>query len=256
MNPWAAQRRLTILLILGAVVLLVIAGISFKVFYTAPSCFDTKQNQDEEGIDCGGSCPYRCTAQEVAPTVLFTQTLRNSTGRTDIIASIENKNIDVAAKNVPYSVKLYSSTQNLIKEVRGILDLPPRATVPVFIPGVVSNGQVVAHAFLEIPDSAPQWFAVMNDPRVVPKASPPTLGGTPSAPRIEAVLTNQSLTTNLLNVHAVVIVHDVTGNIIAASETVLPSIPAQGRATALFTWNEAFPGVASLIEVVPVVLLP
>lgn len=253
---WAARRRLVILSILGAAIAILLAIVSTTIFYKAPSCVDGVQNQGEDGIDCGGPCAYLCTALEQPPTVLFTKVLTaNSPGRTDIVASIENKNIDAAAKNVPYTVSLYDADHALIQNISGALDLPPGATVTVFIPGVVSGKQTVASAFLDIAPSAPQWFTMTADPRIVPTVSSVTQSGSTSAPRVEAVLANGSVTP-LENVRVLVLVHDVRGDVIAASSTVVPAIPAQGTATAVFTWNNAFPGTPVLIEVAPIIPLP
>ncbi len=252
---WAARRRLIVLSILGAAIAIVLAIIFTTVFYKAPSCVDGVQNQKEEGIDCGGSCAYLCAALEQPPTVLFTKALTNNAGRTDIVASIENKNATAAAKNVPYRVTLYGADQVLVQEVSGTLDLPPGATETVFIPGVTSGKQAVASAFLDIAPSAPQWFTMTTDPRVVPSVSNVTQSGTPGAPRIEAVLANGSAAA-LENVQVIVLVRDTRNDVIAASKTIVPTIPAQGTAKAIFTWNGAFSGVPASIEVTPIIPLP
>jgi hypothetical protein len=252
---WAARRRLIILSIFGVAVAVVLAIIFTTVFYKTPSCVDGVRNQSEEGIDCGGSCAYLCTALLQPPTVLFTKVFTNTAGRTDIVASIVNKNTAAAAKNIPYSVTLYDADHILVQEVSGALDLPPGATETVFIPGIVSGKQAVATAFLDIAPSAPQWFTMTTDPRVIPSVSNVTQGGTPSAPRIEAILANGSATA-LENVQVVVLVRDTRNDVIAASKTLVPTIPAQGTATAIFTWNGAFSGTTASIEVAPIIPLP
>jgi hypothetical protein len=261
---WAAQRRFFIILIIGGVVTAFLMIMSISIFYKSPSCTDNTQNQDEEGIDCGGSCSYLCTAQEEPPTVLFTKLLTNSAGRTDIIASINNKNSGAASKNVPYRVKLYNVDHLLIQEVSGMLDLPPGATVPVFIPGVVpasklpqgsSNKQTIASAFLSIDPTSLSWFSMAGNSRILPKVSNSILNGTTTRPRIEAILQNLTVTT-LTNVKVIVLVHDSRGEIIAASSTVVPTILGQGQATATFTWNSPFLSTPSLIEIVPIIPLP
>lgn len=252
---WAARRRFTILSIIGAVVVVALVIIFSSVFYKAPSCTDGIQNQGEEGVDCGGPCPYLCTALEQAPTVLFTKVLTNAAGRTDIIASVENKNITVAAENVSYHVALYSADHTPLQEISGTLDLPPGATVPVFLPGVVSGNQAVATAFLTIDSSSLRWFTMTKDTRVIPGVSSVTQGGSPDMPRIAAVLANGDIKP-LTNVQAIVVVRDANNDVIAASQTVLPLIPPQGTATAIFTWNNAFSGVPTTIQVTPLIPLP
>jgi hypothetical protein len=252
---WAARRRFIILLIVGAIAVAFLAVVSIATFYKAPSCTDGVQNQAETGIDCGGPCPYLCVAEQQPPTVLFTKALSNGIGRTDVIASVENKNATAAAKNVPYRVTLYGSDQALIQEVTGTLDLPPGATIPVYIPGIDLGKQTAVRAFFSIAASAPKWFTLGANARSVPLVSNTKQSGTISAPRIEAILTNPTVTP-FGNVQTIVIVHDKNGDVIAASQTVVSSIPAQGEATATFTWNSAFLDVPASIEVVPIIPLP
>jgi len=251
---WAAGRRFIILLIIGAVVVAFLAVVSVATFYKAPSCSDNKQNQDETGIDCGGSCAYLCTEQKQPPTVLFTKAIQNGDGRVDVIAKVENKNADAAAKNVRYKITLYGPDQSLIQEMTGTLDLPPSMSVPVFVPNIPSGKQTVVNAFLDIDESSLQWFYISSDTRVVPTISNIKQIGTISEPRIEAVLTNTSVSI-LSNVKAVVLVRNDKGDVIAASSTIILTIPAQGQATATFTWNNEFPDVPASIEVIPIVPL-
>lgn len=244
-----------ILLIVGAVVVAFLTVVSIATFYRAPSCTDNTRNQGEAGIDCGGPCPYLCTAQVQPPTVLFTKAIQNNEGRTDVIASIENKNAGAAARNVPYRLTLYGARQTLIQQVTGTLDLPPGATVPLYVPGIVSGKQTVTSAFLDIAATSPRWFIMTDDPRVVPSVSNIALGGVGLMPRIDATLTNPSIIP-LANIRVIVLVHSITGDVIGASQTIVPSLPGQGRATATFTWNAPFSSPPTSIEVVPVIPLP
>ncbi|MFA5942771.1 MAG: hypothetical protein WC798_03830 [Candidatus Paceibacterota bacterium] len=251
---WAARRRFIILLIIGAVAVAFLAIVLIATFYKTPSCTDGVQNQGEAGVDCGGSCAYLCTAQVEPPVVLFTKALDTGTGRTDVVAMVENKNKNAAARKVPYSITLYGEGQVFLQEVTGTLDLPPGVRVPLFVPGVVSGRQEVTGAFLDIAADAPRWFAVAGDSRVLPVVSDTTRSGSLGAPRIDAVLMNPSARA-LSNVHVIVLVRNARKEVIAASETIVPSIPADGRATALFTWNRAFASLPTLIEVFPVIPL-
>ena len=252
---WAARRRLVILIIIGAIVIAFLAVVLIAALYKTPSCTDGIHNQDEAGIDCGGSCNYLCVADVQPPTVLFTKALQNSSGRVDVVAVIENKNKNAAAKNVPYRITLYGSDQTIIQEANGIIDLPPSTRVPVYIPGITSVGREIANVFLDIAASAPQWFSVSGDSRIVPIVLNTKIGGTPDAPRIEAVLANSSATT-LSNIPVIVLVLNAKKDVIAASKTIVPAISVQGQATALFTWNEAFDEEIVSIEAMPVIPLP
>lgn len=250
--PWAARRRFLILLIIGAVVAAFLSVVLIATVSKAPSCTDGIQNQNEAGIDCGSPCAYLCTAQNQPPTVLYTKALEYGGGRTDVIASIENKNTTAAAKNVPYRITLYGKGQVLIQEVTGTVDLPPGVSVPVYVPQIFSGKQTVTGAFLNVATSSLQWFSMTPNQRSVPLVSNTTQSGTLSGPRIQAILKNPTAAP-LKNVKTIVIVRNKNGDVIAASQTVVPSIPAQGQATATFTWNRAFIETPAAIEIVPII---
>jgi len=93
-----------------------------------------------------------------------------------------------------------------------------------------------------------------SDLRTVPVVGNVAFGGTATEPRVSAVLSNASGAT-LTDVQVVAMVRDRQGDVIAASQTIVPAIPAQGQATALFTWNGAFAGVPVSIGVMPIIPL-
>ena len=253
---WAARRRFLILLILGAIIVALVAILSVATLYKTPSCTDGVQNQGEAGIDCGGPCPYLCVELQQPPTVLFTKAFTDkTTGRTVVVASIENKNNSAAAKNVPYRVIVYGTNQTLIQSISGTLDLPPRATATVFIPGILSGKQAVVSAFFDMDTTAIKWFTMTSDPRIIPGVSNTISDGTADAPRIEAILVNGT-TATLTNVQVVVLVRNANKAVIAASQTIVPVIRPQSSASAICTWNSAFSDVPASIEVVPVIPLP
>lgn len=251
---WAVRRRLIVFTILGGVAAAFVAVILIAALYETPSCTDGKQNQDETGVDCGGACQFLCTAALEPPTVLFTAALSPVPGRADIVALVENKNETSGAQAVPYRIDLYGTDRTLLSSVPGTLDLPPGAVMPVFVPNVPIGKQTIATAFLEIDPEVPQWFTLPRDPRTVPTVSSVVRGGTIDAPRVDAALTNPS-TDELRGVKVVVLVYDAGGQVVGASQTVVPSIPPQGSARATFTWNSAFSASPASVRVLPVVPL-
>ena len=246
---WANRRRLIIYVIIATVLIIPLSGLLFAVFYHVPSCSDKRQNQEEEGIDCGGTCAYLCTEMQFAPTVLFAKPLPGLSGRTDVVALIENKNSAAAAKDVPYVLSLYDADGATAGKATGTIDLPPGASVPVYITGATSGSQVVSTAFLTIDASQIRWYSA-RDVRRLPEVSNTTLRGTIDAPRIETTLTN-STEKVVTDITVIAIVFNVDGNVIAASRTFVSGIRPGGQATATFTWNTAFPGTPTAMHIFP-----
>lgn len=258
---WAARRRFLILLTIGAIVVAFLSIVLISSIYKTPSCSDSVQNQEENGIDCGGPCEYLCASEVQPPIILFTKVIDNGEGRIDVIAMVENKNVGAAAKNIPYSITLYDNNQLFIQKIEGTFDLPPNAIEPIYISGVASDlsgqagEQKVTRAFLEIDSSAPKWFEMTVDSRVIPKVLSAVQSDTSSAPRVEAVLSNPS-SFPLSDIKVVALVYDTNKDVIAVSKTVIPIISALGQSVATFTWNSAFDGTLDSIKVIPIIPLP
>lgn len=250
---WALRRRLIIIGLVAAVLAAGLTAFFFTTIHQAPSCTDQKQNQGEEGIDCGGPCSYLCSESQAAPSVRFVRPVSPSPGRTDVIAYVDNPNSGSAAKDVPFTIELYDSANVVIAKKDGTMDLPPSATVPVFVPNLFSGSQTVARAFLTFDIPEHLWYRY-QDARIVPTVTDVQLADG-DAPRVTAVAHNPSAQT-LGTTAFIATIFDGEGNAMAASRTVAVSIPPQGTAPLVFTWPSPFPSAASRIEVVPVVPLP
>jgi len=248
---WAEKRRFYI--IGGAVLmgLTLLLGVVFAVIYKVPSCADGKQNQDESGIDCGGSCQYLCSAAVEVPRVTFARAITTN-GRTDVIAYVENRNRTAEAKDASYTVEVFDEEGTLLGTRKGMLDLPARTTVPVFVPGIAPGTSFAPRAFITF-DGDMKWRNVRDD---VPALSVGNASLVPGDhPRVIATLSNPS-STAVYDQEVVATVYGLEGLAIAASRTVVRSIDPSGSKEAVFTWLEPFPSEATRVEVRAVPELP
>ena len=111
-----ARRRKTIYLGTIAIVFMIIAGWVFVAYFNKPpTCSDNKQNQGELGVDCGGPCLLLCPAQYAPLNVLWSRFSKVSDGDYNVLAYIENPNLNASSYNLNYVFKLYDS--------RGILQI-------------------------------------------------------------------------------------------------------------------------------------
>jgi hypothetical protein len=245
---WAMKRRLLILAVIATVVLIGVLTTAYFTVYEAPSCTDGKQNQSEEGSDCGGPCPYLCAVSQIPPSVRFARALSPFPGRTDVIAYIDNSNPTSAARNVHYTIELYSDRNTVVARSEGVTDIPAGDTVPIYMPNFFSGSEVVARTFVSFNENDIQWFKVSTQP-IKPTVSNIVLTQEES-PRVTAQVFNPS-PTPMKNVRLVATVFDVQGNALAASATVAPLVPPQGASPIIFTWPAPFGGIVSRVEVVP-----
>lgn len=248
---WAHKREWTVIAVLAAFAIAVLAIISFAVFYHTPTCTDGKQDGDETGVDCGGSCSTVCSAQAQPASVRFARVLTQS-GRQDLIAYIDNPNTNAYAKRADLLIDVYRQDGHML-EKHAYIPLLANSATPLFIPGIANEG--VQQAFVSFVSGSPMWTKGTGGSETMPKASNVSVSGAPDAPRVTATVTNPTAYPQN-NVPFIASVFDASGTILAASQTVVPTIPAQGSAQVVFTWNEAFRAPYSRVDIVPVLALP
>ncbi len=244
---WARKRRLTVILILAATVLAIIAIAAFAIFYHTPTCTDHTQDQGETGIDCGGPCTTLCTNEASAATVRFVRTLAQS-GRTDAIAYVDNPNRTAFATNAAMTLEAYA-TDGTVARTHLQVDMAPGATVPVFVPGILPAGLEVRQAFLSFDDGSPLWMRALGA-APLPLVSDITTRTLDTAPRITAILANQTAHP-VYNTTVTATVFGADGTVIAASQTLVPTLPAQGTAPLIFTWSEPFTAPVVRVDIIP-----
>ncbi|HRH55824.1 MAG TPA: hypothetical protein PK609_03095 [Candidatus Paceibacterota bacterium] len=243
---WAQKRRFHIIGGAALIVVTLLAGVIIAVVYEAPSCSDRKQNQDESGVDCGGSCAYLCRAEIESPRIVFARAITAPNGRTDVIAYVENRNQDAESKNAPYTAEIFDAQGRLLGTRQGTIDLPARSVVPVYVPNIGMQG---ARAFVTISEES-MWRLPRDTREPLFPGTPEILAG--EQPRIRAVIENRDVVPSYDRT-VIATVFDSAGNAIAASRTVLRQVPAQGTAEAVFTWNDPFiDAVRAEVRVVPV----
>lgn len=242
---WATRRRRMVIAILAAAGVAALAILLIAVFYRVPSCTDGRSNGDETGVDCGGSCTRICSIDARPAEVSFSRALTQS-GRTDVIAYVRNPNRDAAASNADLSIELYSA-DGLLVTARTSMYLPPASVVPLFVPGVLDQAYDVQQVFATVDSTA--WVRAEEMPAQLQVGDVITRDQA-TRPRITAVVSNPEPRV-AYDVPVVVTVFDAEGNAIAASRTVIDSIPGQGSAPIVFTWNEPWPGIAARVEVMP-----
>lgn len=85
--------------------------IIFLIFYLSrpplpASCFDSKKNQVEEDVDCGGPCPP-CELKTAQPLEIYPVQFLAYSDSIDIIGIVKNPNSNLALKKLKYYFEIY-----------------------------------------------------------------------------------------------------------------------------------------------------
>lgn len=245
---WAAKRRtIYALSILGAFALIGTI-VYFTKYYNPPSCFDKIQNQDEEGVDCGGMCDVVCAQAITQPVVLWARTFQVARGVYSAVAYIENPNVGLGTPEAVYHFKLYDAENILVSEVFGRAFISPNEKFAVIEPRISTGQRVPARAFFEFL-SYSSWIKEPKDrPLMVVRGEKASNAKT--SPRVDAILQNGTIF-DIPDVDITAIVYDKNENAIAASATLVEVLPKDSSLNLVFTWPMPFRTDPARIEIIP-----
>ncbi len=248
MLSWSRRHQILYALIVGGVLLAPVIFFGIRWHLTQPeTCFDGKQNQDEMGVDCGGSCPLACPF-EVAPYSLqWSRVVKVGKGRYHVVAYFENSNKSIFARDIPYVVTLYDERNMIIAKQRGTFTLPPQPIVAVVHTNITTGAATPTKAVFTYarPTRWFQWFDAYHLPTVREE----TIVDQQRRPRAEATLENP-FPDPLTDIEAVGLIYDRTGSLVAASKTVVDRLDPRQRKRIVFRWPEPWEGEGVRLEVV------
>jgi len=247
---WASRRKSIYTGVLALVVLLFLSIPLYSYLSRTPTCIDGKQNGDELGVDCGGSCEALCQSQAREMIVHWSRAFKSGDGMVDALAYVENPNILAGTENVIYRFKLYDENNILITEKFGKTFVLPSEQIAIFEPALRTGERVYKYAFFEFaPDI--QWVRVKEGTKASELAiSEQNITGLEMKPKLTAVISNNSITP-VYNVEIVAIIYDIDDNAIAVSATLVDEITKYGGKTISFSWRKPFESIPARIDIIP-----
>ena len=245
---WGTKRRNIIVSMFLLFIIIPVGVIAFLIFYNPPTCFDGVKNNDEVGIDCGGSCQLLCTNQVVKPVVLWERQFKINPGMYNLLAYVENPNPTAYIRNAKYLFKIYNEDNVLIGEKRGETSIAPESVRPIIENNIQTFEQIPTRTTFE-------FLGELTYEQVEPKDSiilikDEFIENESTSPRIKAKIQNISLK-NIQNIDIVVLVYDVFDNVLGTSSTFVDSLGSEEIKNIVFTWPQKFPDEVARIELIP-----
>jgi hypothetical protein len=227
------SRRLRKQFIYGFFYLIILALIGSwfygRFFRAVPSCFDRIQNQNEEGIDCGGVCANICTAG-AAPIELVGSVFYGfpDEAHIELMAKIQNPNSDLAAANFPYLFRLFKA-DGTSADVNGSSfiyadDVKYIIEVGGLPPGITSSS-VSRVEFSAGPAAGIQWVKPEGFTKPQVKVRDQQISTTLSGVEVDGHIANEG-TIDVRQVTIGAIFYDTLGQIIGVSKTQLDTVVA------------------------------
>ncbi|MBI2627303.1 hypothetical protein HYW72_00025 [Candidatus Nomurabacteria bacterium] len=248
---WALKRQIFYVVVLVLFFLMFGFLIAYPHLNKAPSCVDNKQNGNETGVDCGGSCLGACPAQTDEISILWTRAFRVVPGRYNAVAYLENHNKNIAIEKINYKFRFADKNNIYIGKREGSAYVPPSGKFAVFEPAIDLGNSIPVYATFEFTQT-PKWIQVseekINQLKVL--VSNVILVDEETSPRLSATIKNNSLFT-IKELDVIAILYDANRNAVSASRYYLDSLVGEESKDVSFTWPEPLSNKVIAKEIIP-----
>ena len=208
------------------------------------SCSDGKQNQDEDDIDCGGSCtPCEILNLQDLRITRDVKFFTTSDGKITAFTEILNPNRDFNAREFSYTFLVYNQDGRVIEEVNGKSSVDALGRKLILEVGLKTFWKSIAK--LEFYIENPKWersFEALK-PLLDISEGPETIvsGG---AIRVLGKIKNQS-SYSVSNVKIIAMLFDTYGKEIFISQTIISSVGKYAERE----FSIAFPTDQNLVDI-------
>ena len=237
---WSVRRQLVVIGIFAVFVFLIVGGLIYY-FQPEPTCFDKRQNQDEESVDCGGSFPP--FSEKIHNlTILWSRVFSVREGSYDAAALVDNQNQFLASKKLVYAFKLYDKDNILVAIRENFTFVNAGEKLIVFEPNFPVQNRIPARAVLELREV--RWEAA--EPEVLPiDILSKDLSLENGSTRLEVRVKNR-LSNPISNIEISAAISDASGAVLGVSATKLDLLDIFAESHLVFTWPKQMSGATDV----------
>ena len=235
-TQWAFRRR-AMVIVFFIFIFIVLGGFYWYTTKEPQSCFDKKQNQGEEGVDCGGAC-IPCASQIRDIAVLWRRFFVLKEGFVDAAALVQNPNQLLRAKEFRYAGRIFDSVNVLIAGRENTVAVQPGETMLIFEPQIPIIERTPARIIIEPRSTSwEQAEAEVVNVNIVRLQ----LLLTDAFPRLEARVRNEAPHPyEKIEVSAILYRGD---EAVGVSRTILDNLDLNEEKNLIFTWPRVIDGV-------------
>lgn len=247
---WAGKRQLAIVGSLFVIGVIILAVIIVPKLNKPATCFDTKQNGDEHGVDCGGECLKFCPFEVSDVKVRWTRSFPITEDVWSAVAYIENQNVNAGAYNVKYEFRFYDADHKFITVREGETFIGPNSNSAIYESAIKVSNRIPKYTQFKFLEN-PAWIVTdrrIGDLGIFSKNE--VLADLDTNPKFKATIYNQSQVYGIDNIDVIAILYDAEDNAIAVAKTYVEGLAPTVASDVYFTWPQVFDSVVARKEIV------
>ncbi|MDP2648104.1 MAG: FxLYD domain-containing protein [Candidatus Yanofskybacteria bacterium] len=240
-------------IIIAVIFLIFFSSVGYGIYSLAtenPTCFDGKQNQGEEGVDCGAVCGILCDPETQPLEIISSQIIQTQDQEYDFIAFIQNPNTAYGVSELSYEIRFLNPSHVEVARRGGKFYIQPGQTRYIVEQAIESEDSIVS---AELRFENPQWQKIEGEKTAIdfPLKSEQyqDIGSAPVYSQFEGVISNNS-NFDLDRVDVTVLLLDQAEAVVGVNTTVIRTLPARTERYFKVTWPFKVPGTVARTRVI------
>ena len=236
-----STKRFTIMGIFG-VILVTFIGLIVSLTISSPTCFDGKQNQKEEGVDCGGPCAA-CSKELIGKDLIVksAHVVYGGENKYDVVANIHNPNALYGGKVVYYTVEVLDGSGNVLATRNNQTFILPNENKYIIEVGI-ETAQKPSSVKVSINDVEWVKFTEFDSPQIVVKNQRFGLVENDTNYAEALGLVSNDSPYDFHSVVINVILEDERGIPVAVNKTEMRTLDSNSQREFRLIWPHKFPG--------------
>lgn len=234
---WAFKRKAIVFFIFFLLILIALAFFYTTILHKSPTCFDEKQNGNEEGVDCGGKCKEVCKLKANRINVLWSKTFEVSDGISNITALVENPNFyyNISAT---YNIRTFDKNGNRINDFYQKINLKPGEKRLIFIPSVNTGGVEITKTFINFTEIESLTLGEQEEKEIIVTSK--VLSEEYGQTRLSVGIKNTSLFPQR-NIEIIAVLTTPEGEAVDVAKTFLEYLNKREEKKVFMTWQKNIP---------------
>lgn len=246
---WSSRRKIIYGASFSALLLAFVVYKASPLLFPQPTCFDTKKNGYELGIDCGGLCMLTCQSEIEPLSVVWARAVPVSLGEYDFVAMLSNKNTTNAPQGVAYTFIALDKEGKVMTSVDGVSTVVTDGDFPIISHSVELD---TAPASVIVRLSQPPYYKTPEKPELPAVRSLGWVYEPGSISRVTVTLKNTTQTT-FLKTPVRIVLFDSQNNAIGVGESIVPSLGKEEEKEVVFTWHGVFAKAPTTVRIYPII---